>query len=121
MDEYSLTKDDWDALIELRMEDDDILKKIPASVKSSFTRTYNKTAHHTPYAQTTAPTKKGRSTAAAVAVDFEEALDVEDNASEDEAAQSGDEGVDKMIKAKPVATKRKADTSTAAKGKRTKK
>ena len=41
MDEYYLGKDDWDALVELGvddMKDDAILKKIPTAVKTSFTR-----------------------------------------------------------------------------------
>lgn len=49
MDEYYLTKDDWDAFVELgvdTMKEDDILKKIPTATKSAFTRTYNKMDHH---------------------------------------------------------------------------
>lgn len=41
MDEYYLGKDDWDAFVELGvddMRDDLILKKIPTAVKTSFTR-----------------------------------------------------------------------------------
>lgn len=42
MDEYFLDKEDWDALVELGVgerAEQAILKKIPSSVKSTFTRT----------------------------------------------------------------------------------
>lgn len=41
MDEYYLSKEDWDAFVELgvdSMKDELILKKIPSAVKSAFTR-----------------------------------------------------------------------------------
>lgn len=41
MDDYYLGKEDWDAFVELgvdQMKDDLIMKKIPTAVKSSFTR-----------------------------------------------------------------------------------
>lgn len=41
MDEYFLGKDDWDAFVELgvdEMKEADILKKIPTATKSAFTR-----------------------------------------------------------------------------------
>lgn len=42
MDEYYLTKDEWDAIIEIfAMGDasvDDLMKRIPTKVKASFTR-----------------------------------------------------------------------------------
>ncbi len=41
MDEYYLSKEDWDAFVELgvdSMKDDLILKKIPSAVKAAFTR-----------------------------------------------------------------------------------
>ena len=43
MDEYFLGKEDWDAFVELgvdEMKDDLILKKIPTAVKTAFTRQY---------------------------------------------------------------------------------
>jgi hypothetical protein len=43
MDDYLLTKEDWDAIVELGIgegfENDATLKKIPSAVKSAFTRT----------------------------------------------------------------------------------
>jgi replication factor C subunit 1 len=41
MDEYFLSKDDWDAFVELGVDDmkeELITKKIPTAVKSAFTR-----------------------------------------------------------------------------------
>ena len=41
MDEYYLSKEDWDTVVELgvgEQKDDLILKKIPAATKTTFTR-----------------------------------------------------------------------------------
>lgn len=41
MDEYFLSKDDWDAMVELGVgsrRDEDVLKKIPSATKAAFTR-----------------------------------------------------------------------------------
>lgn len=41
MDEYYLTKEDWETVVELGVgarNGDDVMKKIPSAVKSSFTR-----------------------------------------------------------------------------------
>ena len=41
MDEYFLGKEDWDAFVELgvdNMKDELVLKKIPTAVKTAFTR-----------------------------------------------------------------------------------
>ncbi len=41
MDEYYLSKEDWEAFVELgvdSMKDELILKKIPSTVKAAFTR-----------------------------------------------------------------------------------
>ncbi|KAI9290817.1 RFC1-domain-containing protein [Neoconidiobolus thromboides FSU 785] len=50
MDNYYLDKEDWDTLIDLGIGSQagsEILKGIPTSVKSAFTRTYNKQPHPT--------------------------------------------------------------------------
>ncbi len=52
MDEYYLNKEDWDSVVELGVDtnkDDIILKKIPASVKTAFTRKYNASEHPIAY------------------------------------------------------------------------
>jgi replication factor C subunit 1 len=94
MDTYTLTKEDWDTSLELGMLDrsgDDVLKKIPSSVKSAFTRTYNKQIHMTPFSSSTSTGKSTRSmTAASMKVDMEEALDGEDEVGEEETGEDGD-------------------------------
>lgn len=48
MDEYFLTKEDWDGLVDFGVGNNKgelIVKKIPTKVKSSFTRKYNSMAH----------------------------------------------------------------------------
>lgn len=49
MDDYYLTKDDWDAIVELGIGEgftnDEVLKLIPSATKSAFTRTYVCPAH----------------------------------------------------------------------------
>ena len=78
MDSYFLTKDDWDAILELGvgpMEMEDI--KIDTQVKTSFTRTYNQTSHPLPYMKASsvvAPKKKSKERP-----DIEEALDESDS------------------------------------------
>ena len=121
MDKYHLTKDDWDAFLELglgELQGDALLKKIPASVKSNFTRQYNKGDHHLPYAIGAMSSKargKGNSESK-MSVDFEEAIqndDVEEDGGEDEKEDAVD---DKMIKAKkPSAATKKAAASTSKK------
>ncbi|KAF9020615.1 RFC1-domain-containing protein [Hymenopellis radicata] len=52
MDGYYLNKDDWDSVVELGVDtnkDDIILKKIPAAVKTAFTRKYNASEHPIAY------------------------------------------------------------------------
>lgn len=78
MDSYYLTKDDWDAILELGvgpMEMEDI--KIDSQVKTSFTRTYNQAPHPLPYMKASsivAPKKKSKERP-----DIEEALDESDS------------------------------------------
>lgn len=41
MDEYCISRDDWDSVMELSPgASDEILKQIPTQVKSAFTRKY---------------------------------------------------------------------------------
>jgi replication factor C subunit 1 len=43
MDDYYISKDDWDAFVELGvgdMQDDKILKSIPSNTKATFTRLF---------------------------------------------------------------------------------
>ncbi|KAI6112565.1 DNA replication factor RFC1 [Pisolithus sp. B1] len=40
MDEYNLTREDWDTIVELGVDEDkdDVLKRIPAATKTAFTK-----------------------------------------------------------------------------------
>ena len=52
MDEYFLGKDDWDAFVELgvdNMRDDVVLKKISTATKTAFTRQYVRATRRWPH------------------------------------------------------------------------
>lgn len=111
LDEYCLSKEDLDEMIELVSSGDDsytvMWSKIPAAVKSAFTRKYNASGHKLPYSldQSSAPVKR-------VIVDFiepgeeDEADKIPDYELEDEE----DVGLEKnkMIKVKTTAPKKRA-------------
>lgn len=118
MDSYFLTKDDWDAILELGvgpMEMENI--KIDAQVKSSFTKTYNQRSHPLPYMKASsivAPKKKSKERP-----DIEEALDESDSgvsSGGEEAILDEDQPLD-LKKDKYVAAPKKKK-KTAAKGKK---
>ncbi|CAF9928372.1 MAG: hypothetical protein ALECFALPRED_004011 [Alectoria fallacina] len=118
MDSYYLTKDDWDAILELGvgpMEMEDI--KIDTQVKTSFTRTYNQMSHPLPYMKASsivAPTKKSKDRP-----DIEEALDESDSgvsSGGEEAILDDDQPLD-LKKDKYVAAPKKKKKA-AAKGKK---
>ena len=85
MDSYYLTKDDWDAILELGVGDMDMEKvKIDTQAKSAFTRQYNQMSHPLPYmkaSEIVAPKKKGKERP-----DLEEAIEESDS-----GADTGDE------------------------------
>ena len=118
MDSYFLTKDDWDAILELGvgpMEMEDI--KIDTQVKTSFTRTYNQISHPLPYMKASsvvAPKKKSKERP-----DIEEALDESDSgvSSGGEEAIPDDEQPLDLKKDKYVAAPKKKK-KTAGKGKK---
>ncbi|KAG7446101.1 DNA replication factor C, large subunit [Guyanagaster necrorhizus] len=90
MDEYSLSKEDWDTIVELGVDqnkDDLILKKIPPAVKSSFTRKYNSQEHPMPFHKGQDVGKAPKKLAAGPVPDLEDAFeldDIVDDASDDE-------------------------------------
>lgn len=121
MDSYFLTKDDWDAILELGvgpMEMEQI--KIDTQVKTSFTRTYNQMSHPLPYMKASsvvAPKKKSKERP-----DIEEALDESDSgvsSGGEEAILDDDQPLD-LKKDKYVAApkKKKKKKQAAAKGKK---
>lgn len=123
MDSYYLTKDDWDAILELGVGDMDMEKiKIDSQTKSAFTRTYNQMSHPLPYmkaSQVIAPKKKGKDRP-----DLEEALDESDSGADtgdEQAVLDDDEPLDlkkdKYVKAPKKKSSAKATGGAKAKGK----
>ena len=126
MDSYFLTKDDWDALLELGVGPMDMEgMKIDSQAKSTFTRLYNQQTHPLPYmkaSQVIAPKKKDRERP-----DLEEAIEESDSGVESgadlKAVASDEEELDlkkdRYVKApkKKAAPKAKGDGKGAGKGK----
>ena len=115
MDSYFLTKDDWDAMIELGigpMHENNV--KLDAQTKATFTRMYNQQSHPLPYikaSQVVQPKKVKRD-----APDLEEAIEESDDgaavASEDEGKGEEEEEELDLKKDKYVkAPKKKAGTA----------
>ncbi|KAG8986678.1 hypothetical protein FRB90_003852 [Tulasnella sp. 427] len=117
MDEYFLSKDEWDYLVELGVgdrNDETVMKKIPTAVKTAFTRKYNTTDHPVAFHKATLFGTKAKTIAAGPAPDVEDAYDVEDETLAVEAEENDDEdnediSKDKLIKeSKPKKTTGKA-------------
>ena len=118
MDSYYLTKDDWDAIVELGVGPMEMEhSKIDTNVKTSFTRTYNQMSHPLPYMKASsivAPKKKSKERP-----DIEEALDGSDSgvsSGGEEAILDEDQPLD-LKKDKYVAAPKKKK-KVAAKGKK---
>lgn len=115
MDDYYLTKEDWDTVMEFMVgpdKTDVTIKKIPSSVKSAFTRKYNGMTHPV------AIYKTGSSIGGATASkpDFEDIVDADTASVAAEDENNEDDGAinlkkDKLIKQKARPTKRKAATT----------
>ena len=131
MDEYFLTKEDWDVIMELgvgSLSYEPKAKGLPTAVKSAFTRTYNKESHPVPFMKS-ASMFSAKATSAAVPTevpDLEETIGEETAAPEEDAAGDEDEDADltkdKYIKvSKPKApAKRGAKKSATTSGTKTK-
>ncbi|KAK1926049.1 purine nucleotide binding protein [Papiliotrema laurentii] len=127
MDEYYLGKDDWDAFVELGvddMRDDLILKKIPTAVKTSFTRQYNKADHPIAFhkGDMFANSKKkiadiGPAPDNEEVFEEDEPIPDEEESKEEDEEEVNDVGKDKLIKAVKPKGKGTAAKATA-KGKK---
>lgn len=133
MDSYYLTKDDWDAILELAVGDMDMEKvKIESQTKATFTRLYNQQPHPMPFikaSQIVAPKNLKK-----VKPDLEEAIDesdendaafIDSDAGEQEDEEEAlDLKKDKFVqvpKAKKVTAKKMAEKkTTTAKRKKSK-
>lgn len=80
MDEYYLSREDWDTVVELGLgdfRDDTVLKKIPTATKTTFTRKYNSRDHPIPFHRAQDLGKAPKKIAdAGPAPDLEEAYEV---------------------------------------------
>jgi len=121
MDSYFLTKDDFDAIMELgigNMDEKNI--KIETAAKSAFTRTYNVQSHPLPFMKAShvfAPKQQAKDRP-----DLEEAIEESDEGEAVEAVEKDDEendlSKDKYIKAPKKKAASKAAASTSGKGKK---
>ncbi|WPH04995.1 Hypothetical protein R9X50_00789300 [Acrodontium crateriforme] len=122
MDHYFLTREDWDAIYEIGVGDNDMEKhKIESQAKATFTRLYNKASHPMPFmkaSQVLAPKRAP----AKDRPDLDEAFDEsEDDAPPDDVKddeEDNDLSKDKYVKApmkkKPAAGASKKRKSKAA-------
>ncbi|KAF8624173.1 hypothetical protein AX15_006010 [Amanita polypyramis BW_CC] len=107
MDEYYLSKDDWDTIVELGVgdrKDEFVLKKISSATKSAFTRKYNSSEHPIAFHKAQDLGKAPKRPASGPAPDLEEAYEVDDiadDADEDEkkVRDADDISGDKLIQA----------------------
>lgn len=128
MDDYYLTREDWDVIMELGVaprdakRSEDVVKSIPAAVKSSFTRKYNTSSHPVPFMKS-ASSLKAIATSSSAIPDLEETLGEEIiKEEEDEQKEEDDDDditKDKYIKVakpkkKPAAKASKTSSATKA-------
>ncbi|KAK7061194.1 replication factor C subunit 1 [Favolaschia claudopus] len=107
MDEYYLSKEDWDTIVELGVDDkkdDQILKKISAATKTNLTKKYNASEHPIPFHKATDLGKIPKKLPGGPAPDIEDAFEMDepvDDVSEDEKASKDADDIskDKLIKA----------------------
>ncbi|KAJ7283158.1 replication factor RFC1 C terminal domain-containing protein [Mycena rebaudengoi] len=122
MDEYFLTKEDWDTIVELGVDDkkdDQVLKKISAATKTALTRKYNSSEHPIPFYKASDLGKAPKKLAGGPAPDIEDAFDMDEpveDASEDETAAKDPDDISKDKLIKP--TKKKAAKKPPAKSKK---
>ncbi|KZT23217.1 DNA replication factor C, large subunit [Neolentinus lepideus HHB14362 ss-1] len=97
MDDYYLSKEDWDTIVELGVnqnKDDFVLKKIPAATKTALTRKYNLREHPIPFHKAQDLGKVPKKIAAAEVPDLEEVFDVDDEVPEESAENNQEEDDD---------------------------
>ncbi|PPQ84612.1 hypothetical protein CVT25_015709 [Psilocybe cyanescens] len=108
MDEYYISKEDWDTIIELGVDekkDEIVMKNISTATKTALTRKYNASEHPIPFHKAQDLGKVPKKLAGGPAPDLEEAFvdDVVEDASDDEGknknADEDDVTKDSLIKA----------------------
>ena len=130
MDDYYLTKEDWDVVMDFMIgpdKTDTIIKKIPTAVKSSFTRKYNSMTHPVAIYKTGSSIGSGSSGGSSSSMsqpDFEDIVDADitnvtpDDDNNNENDTELDLKKDKLIKQKTRTTKKKATSAEKSAAKR---
>ncbi|KAI8844475.1 replication factor RFC1 C terminal domain-containing protein [Chytriomyces cf. hyalinus JEL632] len=129
MDDYYLTREDWDSILDLGLDECSakaLTADIPTATKTAFTRTYNKANHPKPFMTASLLSKsRGGGGGMSGVPDLEEAFENDDEGAgvgddEDGAGEDADEddvGADRLIKKKEKAAPRKSAASgSGAKG-----
>ncbi|SCV71538.1 BQ2448_3126 [Microbotryum intermedium] len=127
LDNYYLTKEDWDSIVELGVGDhasEPLLKKIPAAAKATFTRKYNASDHPVPFNKNSVGKPAIKIANAGPVPDLEEALlDDEEVLDSDEGEDNEDSGSDldiskdKLIKNKATGANKKGKSAAVTKRK----
>ncbi|OJA19955.1 hypothetical protein AZE42_03718 [Rhizopogon vesiculosus] len=116
MDEYYLSRDDWDTVVELGVDghkDDVINKLIKPATKTSFTKKYNSTDHPIPFHKATDLGKIPKKLAGGPAPDLEDVFELDDEVVD----ISDDVAADRLIQlSKPKVKKAKTTTKIKRKG-----
>ncbi|KNG84383.1 replication factor C subunit 1 [Aspergillus nomiae NRRL 13137] len=120
MDSYFLTRDDWDALVELGLGPmDQSMVKLDTQTKATFTRLYNQRSHPLPFmkaSSVTAPKKMPKEKP-----DIEDAIDesddevLEDDTKDDDESEELDLKKDKYVRV-PKKSAAKSGAKSGAKG-----
>ncbi|PLW53065.1 hypothetical protein PCANC_05810 [Puccinia coronata f. sp. avenae] len=107
MDDYYLTKEEWDNLVEVMAigkSSEEVLKKIPSATKSAFTRKYNKGSHPIPFQKEVIGAAVSKKIKSDVVPDVEEVAELdaeeEEEVEDDDEEDTTDISKDKLIKAK---------------------
>ncbi|KAI6117459.1 replication factor RFC1 C terminal domain-containing protein [Pisolithus croceorrhizus] len=108
MDEYYLTREDWDTIVELGVDEnkDDVLKKIPTTTKTAFTKRYNAGEHPIAFHKAVDLGKVPKKITGGTVPDLEEAFELDDelaDVSDEETKKSSEDqdiGSDKLIVSK---------------------
>jgi len=118
MDDYYLTKEEWDNLVEVMAigtSPEDLLKQIPSATKSAFTRKYNKASHPIPFQKEVVVASKKIKSDAIPDVEELAEIDVEEeelDEEDDDGKSDEDISKDKLIKAKKPAARASSGTGT---------
>ncbi|KAG2153508.1 purine nucleotide binding protein [Suillus bovinus] len=127
MDEYYLSREDWDTVIELGVgtqKDDIVNKLIKPATKTSFTKKYNSTEHPIPFHKATDLGKVPKKLSGGPAPDLEDVFDLDDevvDVSDDEKKKVKDEdevAADKLFQASKPRTQSRKGKTTTVKGKK---